>query len=234
MRVALLKSDSQASVLELTRGAESKLSIAYSAFGHQRLRNAGVGFVGQYLEGNGLYILGNGARGYLPRLERFVSADAIGPFIPMTENAYAYSLADPINRTDPSGRISLPAIVRLVVKARRWAAKVRPVTSGTRYRHFIEDGQAALLKDMGGKALKNVDKRYSLPSRLLEQKLETVTDKILVRQALLHQLATPDRKRLFASIYPSRTHALHAEKTVLELTGYYRKQNGIEIGNWIG
>ena len=73
---------------------------AHSSSGHPLL-----GFTGQPVDRvSGCYHLGNGRRAYNPVLMRFQSADTVSPFGRGGINSYAYCGADPVNRTDPSGR----------------------------------------------------------------------------------------------------------------------------------
>lgn len=51
-------------------------------------------------------MLGNGYRAYNPVLMRFNQPDSLSPFGQDGLNAYAYCQGDPVNRQDPSGRIS--------------------------------------------------------------------------------------------------------------------------------
>jgi RHS repeat-associated protein len=53
------------------------------------------------------YPLGQGYRWYLPGLMRFNQPDSFSPFGPAGINAYAYCDADPVNRADPSGHLSI-------------------------------------------------------------------------------------------------------------------------------
>ena len=54
------------------------------------------------------YPLGNGYRVYLPPLMRFAAPDESSPFERGGVNPYAYCGANPISRSDPSGRFFLP------------------------------------------------------------------------------------------------------------------------------
>jgi RHS repeat-associated protein len=65
-----------------------------------------MGFTGQrYDDITNCYLLGNGYRGFNPKMMRFLSPDSFSPFGSRTLNAYAYCKGDPINRHDPSGHI---------------------------------------------------------------------------------------------------------------------------------
>ncbi|WP_460745078.1 RHS repeat-associated core domain-containing protein [Microvirgula curvata] len=54
-----------------------------------------------------LYHLGNGARSYSPTIQRLLRLDPFSPFSAGGVNGYAFCNGDPINRTDPSGYLSL-------------------------------------------------------------------------------------------------------------------------------
>ncbi|MEE9929180.1 RHS repeat-associated core domain-containing protein [Microvirgula aerodenitrificans] len=60
-----------------------------------------------------LYHLGNGARSYDPTLQSFLSKDPYSPFSYGGINPYSFCGGDPVNRSDPSGYISLSAGVGL-------------------------------------------------------------------------------------------------------------------------
>lgn len=57
------------------------------------------------------YALGNGYRHYLPWMARFATPDQLSPFGAGGPNPYAYCTGDPINRSDPSGHISVWGII---------------------------------------------------------------------------------------------------------------------------
>ncbi|MFF7708666.1 RHS repeat-associated core domain-containing protein [Pseudomonas sp. NPDC007930] len=77
----------------------------YDAFGYGPARRAAAAFNGLWREpGSGLYLLGQGRRGYSPTLRRLLAADAYSPFGAGGINAYAYANAEPVGRWDPSGR----------------------------------------------------------------------------------------------------------------------------------
>lgn len=234
MKRKFFKTSSQGSVLGFFYSG-SMSRINYMPFGYQPENHKRLSFVGQLFEAHDVYILGNGVRGYFPKIQRFMSPDSLSPFTKGELNSYAYCLADPVNRVDPSGRLSLPSIAKFAVKTRRWLAKVRPVTVGKRYAHFIEDGQRALLAEATGmRALKRVDNRYSLPDKLLKRRLDEVRDSLGVRYELSYQLSSPRRMQIFKEIFPDANSARHFEKIVLEMTLSSRSARGLEIGNWIG
>lgn len=106
-RPLLLGTDVQQSVLfAVGRGAARKL--AYEPFGHQPQRLSGLAFTGQLRESPAQhYLLGNGHRSYAPGLRRFLSPDELSPFGQGGINSYVYCKGDPVNATDPSGRIPL-------------------------------------------------------------------------------------------------------------------------------
>ncbi|NBA97102.1 RHS repeat-associated core domain-containing protein [Pseudomonas sp. R5(2019)] len=102
----LIASDSLSSALVFS-SPTARQAVIYSAYGytlpelHKRL-----GFCGQIRESiAGIYLLGNGYRGYNSTLMRFNSPDNWSPFGAGGMNAYAYCLGDPTNFKDPSGHI---------------------------------------------------------------------------------------------------------------------------------
>ena len=66
------------------------------------------GFTGQRLDRSTDGLMYYGARYYLPKLRRFISADSVVPGAenPQYLNKYAYVLNSPLNRIDPTGNVS--------------------------------------------------------------------------------------------------------------------------------
>ncbi|MCG7508982.1 RHS repeat-associated core domain-containing protein [Mesorhizobium retamae] len=75
-----------------------------------------LGFDGQLHEhGTGWQMLGNGHRSFDPILMRFHNPDSHSPFGAGGVNPYAYCANDPVNRSDPSGRIAIRLAATLAV-----------------------------------------------------------------------------------------------------------------------
>ena len=107
----LLATDQQRSVLHTLEANHPRRSITYSPYGH-RPDASGLlsllGFNGERPDPvTGHYLLGNGYRAFNPVLMRFNSPDSLSPFGNGGLNSYAYCLADPVNRVDPSGQTSI-------------------------------------------------------------------------------------------------------------------------------
>ncbi len=82
----------------------------YTPYGYLHVQDAGARpqllYVGQRLDAlSELYFLGNGRRAFCSRQGRFFSADSYSPFGLGGINAYMYCGGDPVNRSDPSGRV---------------------------------------------------------------------------------------------------------------------------------
>ena len=103
--IALLVTDQSASVLRVPRiGFDHP--AAYCPFGYHHL-SVGIssGFNGHIIEkSTSNYLLGNGYRTYNPVLRRFHLPDSLSPFGRGGLNSYAYCGAEPVNRSDPTGR----------------------------------------------------------------------------------------------------------------------------------
>jgi RHS repeat-associated protein len=115
----LLAIDGQGSVLHST-SLQGSRNISYTAFGYAPpaiAHDVTLGFNG---EPRGLlsncYLLGNGHRTFSTILRRFFSADRMSPFGKGGLNAYAYCAGDPVNFTDPSGRVSVPRYISMQQK----------------------------------------------------------------------------------------------------------------------
>jgi len=79
----------------------------YTAYGYRQaeVNASAISYNGDY-EIDGLFLMGNGYRLYSPTIRRFYSADSMSPG-DAGVNPYTYNLGDPINRSDPSGHLSL-------------------------------------------------------------------------------------------------------------------------------
>ncbi|MEQ5974199.1 RHS repeat-associated core domain-containing protein [Serratia liquefaciens] len=123
MRLSLNTSNNMNSLLFSRNENGGGKSISYTPYGgSKKFRNLPAGFNGQRVDPvSQCYHLGNGARSYNPVLMRFNSPDRLSPFGAGGINPYAYCLGDPINRSDPSGHISVlgttTSIIGLVLGA---------------------------------------------------------------------------------------------------------------------
>jgi RHS repeat-associated protein len=83
---------------------------AYTPYGILFNRRApSLAYCGQLRDpSTGHYHLGNGHRTFNPRLMRFHSPDRLSPFGEGGPNAYAYCRGDPVNLSDPDGRMFRP------------------------------------------------------------------------------------------------------------------------------
>lgn len=67
-----------------------------------------IGFNGERRDAvNSLTHLGNGYRAFNPGLRHFTCPDSLSPFYEGGINPYAYCTGDPVNRSDPSGHMSI-------------------------------------------------------------------------------------------------------------------------------
>lgn len=108
----LWATDQQRSVIHTV--GERPLPIVYSPYGHRRAESgltSLLGFNGERPDAvTGHYLLGNGYRAFNPNLLRFNSPDSLSPFGEGGINAYCYCSGDPVNRSDPEGRMWKPVI----------------------------------------------------------------------------------------------------------------------------
>lgn len=101
---SLLLTDKHHSVLQ-----SSDSTSIYTPYGHRTAQGGLSSLLAFNGERNdtitGCYLLGNGHRAFNPVLMRFNRPDSLSPFGDGGLNCYAYCQGDPINRTDPTGRI---------------------------------------------------------------------------------------------------------------------------------
>ena len=106
----LLATDQQTSVLNSVSTTQSA-PYTYTPYGHRPMENdllSVLGFNGERPDPlTGYYLLGQGYRAFNPVLMRFNSTDSLSPFGEGGINTYAYCSADPINKHDPNGHISV-------------------------------------------------------------------------------------------------------------------------------
>ncbi|WP_419712536.1 RHS repeat-associated core domain-containing protein [Pseudomonas sp. NFX224] len=106
---SLLATDQQRSVLQINQ-ADRPVPQAFAPYGHHRRENglgSLMGFNGEVIDPvTGHYLLGNGHRAFNPVLMRFNSPDSLSPFGRGGLNPYAYCLGDPVNFSDPTGRVT--------------------------------------------------------------------------------------------------------------------------------
>jgi RHS repeat-associated protein len=120
VKSSLLATDRQRSVLSVL-DASTPHNLAYPPYGY----HAPGGGLLSLLAFNGEcpdpvtrhYLLGNGYRAFNPVLMRFNSPDDLSPFGKGGLNAYAYCLADPVNRSDPNGHWSFLTGLRLITRS---------------------------------------------------------------------------------------------------------------------
>jgi len=84
------------------------VQIAYCPYGYrpEKVSRVLLAFNGEWRSPlTDTYMLGNGVRVYEPALRRFRSSDMQSPFGGGGVNSYCYCGGDPVNRSDPSGRM---------------------------------------------------------------------------------------------------------------------------------
>jgi RHS repeat-associated protein len=137
----LLATGQERSVLNTLKTDYPSQPINYSPYGHIYCSNgllSLLGFNGERPEPvTGHYLLGNGYRAFNPILMRFNCPDSLSPFDKGGLNAYAYCSNDPVNQTDPTGRIGLFRVPRTTSVRFRGklstpiAQQSPPITSGS-------------------------------------------------------------------------------------------------------
>lgn len=105
----LLITDPRQSVL--MRSGASRFT-PFMPFGYSPEQCRPVGYGGLHLEPEGVFLLGNGYRGYSPTLLRFTRPDDWSPFGAGGTNAYAYCGGEPISSTDTDGHLSRSYILK--------------------------------------------------------------------------------------------------------------------------
>ncbi|GCB25860.1 K(+)/H(+) antiporter 1 [Aspergillus awamori] len=110
INIQLWGSDAQHSVSTWldTQDPEQIHDQPYTPYGFSSTsESAAIGFNGVWRDPvTGWYHLGSGNRVYSPSLKSFLQPDPWSPFTSGEINPYAYCLANPINRADPSGHWS--------------------------------------------------------------------------------------------------------------------------------
>ncbi|MDC9613233.1 hypothetical protein PSI19_04895 [Xenorhabdus khoisanae] len=116
--IHLLGTDGQGSVLMSQQHPDTLTRYRYTPYGQQATDEqnpAQPAYTGEAFDPvGGGYHLGNGYRTYNPVLMRFTAPDSLSPFGAGGLNPYAYCLGDPINRSDPSGHMSVGSILGIV------------------------------------------------------------------------------------------------------------------------
>lgn len=131
----LLATDLQRSI---SKRLPPSCSLSHTAFGYSSASVGSVGYLGLLHEPAGMLLLGNGHRGYWPELLRFGQPDALSPFGDGGMNSYAYCLADPVNREDTNGRMSLESgLVKFLLKQLK---KARPLKRTMSLPSVVTDG----------------------------------------------------------------------------------------------
>lgn len=113
----LLATDPRQSVL-MRLGASK--SAPFMPFGYSPEQCRPVGYGGLHLEPEGVFLLGNGYRGYSPTLLRFIRPDDWSPFGAGGLSCYAYCMGDPMNSHDPKGHSPIGWITKLFRSAENW------------------------------------------------------------------------------------------------------------------
>ncbi len=110
-----LQSDAKGSVVGVLEGSRWTYSPYTPSGEGQGLSR--TGFNGELRDSvaNSAYPLGNGTRWYLPGLGQFSGMDVLSPFGEGGLNPYRYCHGDPVNLADPSGHMSVGAIIGNVI-----------------------------------------------------------------------------------------------------------------------
>jgi RHS repeat-associated protein len=148
--ITTLLADGQGTVQAQITSEQIERTAGFDAFGVSNgEQTSGYGYTGEYFDG----VIGlqfNRARWYDPEIGRFISADTYtgAPARPLTLNRYIYADADPVNKLDRSGNMSLSE------------------------QGAVAEGQGAL----SSAAVPNIGRQYA--SRLAKKAGDAFTDKI--------------------------------------------------------
>lgn len=95
------------------------------------MRNVVIGYTGcRYSAVSDQYLLGNGYRGFNPIVKRFMGQDNLSPFSLGGVHGYEYTGSDPVNHTDPNGRMfGIPGLFVFLMVAGEVTEEVVATTS---------------------------------------------------------------------------------------------------------
>lgn len=230
----LLITDQQRSVLDTLKPNQPRQSMAYSPYGHHSYSSGLLSlltFNGERPDPvTGCYLLGNGHRTFNPLLMRFISPDDLSPLGKGGINAYGYCLGDPINKSDPSGRVTVQAFAHAFktrmtnIKAGGLDRRIRPgISTGSAMRArdkiFKIDEKIARYnkKSQEDYALNSFNREFREPHNLQAHAMDNIT---------LNKTPYPKEG------YPSRlkeaiSHRRSAQKFILDKLA--RTQKGSDV-----
>lgn len=218
----LVATESKGSVIDVVH-SDSMTRHMYTPYGYGPAVSAmfpSPGFTGAMLESvTGCYMLGNGTRGYNPRMMRFSSSDRLSPFLNGGLNSYAYCEGDPVNYSDPTGQMRNRAPNRAqqsvaLAKKRLWgpvrrkyekardAARVASKQRRERYLNAYEDAPP-ILQSLAANAQTVHDQAFQevghFPSRdpLRSQRMELAYPRTF---ALYDGASDPDIRQRFRAV----------------------------------
>ncbi|MFK0034544.1 RHS repeat-associated core domain-containing protein [Pseudomonas monteilii] len=139
----LVATEFKGSVIDVVHGNDVTRHT-YTSYGYSPAVSAKFprpGFNGALLElVTGCYMLGNGTRGYDPRIMRFTSPDRLSPFLKGGINSYAYCEGDPVNYTDPTGQGKIRSgSSSFDAKAKQFEAKAKHATLRAKTRRRLSE-----------------------------------------------------------------------------------------------
>jgi len=216
--VTLLATDLQKTVLHSINHALIYQQI-YSPYGHRSVAENGLlsvlGFNGERPDVlTGHYLLGQGHRAYNPVLMRFNSPDSLSPFGEGGLNTYAYCENNPINYTDPSGKIKsffmrlklynepkIPAAVSRVIKSLGSIKKTKPIPTRAPKKTVLPNPQNvqqtnALATNGSPTGRASPHRNPSTPAYKAMDTDKTYTAQSRTALAPIHNFASPDEWRV--------------------------------------